>query len=103
MLDVIGAGATAVTTVDWYAVWKSSREAMTLESEIYMINERGSTRPAVKPRLQGIFATPWIYQITQLLKREAQCHWRDPLYLRAKMSVNLLSESRAYEDYVLFQ
>ncbi|CAA7262034.1 unnamed protein product [Cyclocybe aegerita] len=85
MLDVIGAGATATSEQDWYAIWKSSPEAKAGLEEIEAIHAEGRNRPAVEATFHSEFATSWVYQAWELFKRDAEAHWRDPTYLIAKL------------------
>lgn len=90
MLDVVGAGATATSEIDWSDAWKQSREAMELQNELDMIYAQGRSLPPVKEAFQTEFATSWWYQLTTLFQRDARSLWRDPTYLIAKMAVNIL-------------
>ncbi|KAJ3516223.1 hypothetical protein NLJ89_g1261 [Agrocybe chaxingu] len=85
MLDVIGAGATATSEQDWFAIWKSSPEAKAAQEEIATIHAEGRNRPAVEATFHSEFATSWAYQAWELFKRDAEAHWRDPTYLIAKL------------------
>jgi len=42
----------------------------------------------VTTEIHSEFATGWFYQTCQLLKRDAEAHWRDPTYIMAKMVLN---------------
>lgn len=88
MLDVIGAGATAMSEQNWYDIWRASPESEHLQQEIESIHSEGRNRPAVKATFHSEFATSWLYQTGQLLKRDAEAHWRDPTYLMAKLVLN---------------
>ncbi|EAU85334.2 ABC transporter [Coprinopsis cinerea okayama7 len=88
MLDVIGAGATATTSFDWYSIWKISPEAACVQQEIEGIYAEGRGRPAVEATLQSEFATSWGYQVKELFYRNVQSYWRDPTYLMAKLVLN---------------
>lgn len=90
MLDVIGAGATATTEFDWYTIWKNSQEAARLEKEMENIHTEGRKRPAVEATLTSEFATSWLYQTWELLKRNNIAFWRNPTYLMAKLSLNIV-------------
>jgi ATP-binding cassette subfamily G (WHITE) protein 2 (SNQ2) len=87
MLDVIGAGAAA-TSGDWHELWRTSIESKRIQEEIEAIHIEGRSRPAVEASIRTEFATPWFYQTIQLLKRDAQAHWRNPTYLMAKLILN---------------
>ncbi|PPQ86500.1 hypothetical protein CVT25_008244 [Psilocybe cyanescens] len=88
MLDVIGAGATATSELDWYEIWKKSPQAVGLQDEIEAIHVEGRSRPAVATEIHNEFATPWLYQVQELFKRNASSFWRDPDYLIAKLILN---------------
>ncbi|GBE83477.1 pleiotropic drug resistance ABC transporter [Sparassis latifolia] len=91
ILEVIGAGATAVATQDWHEVWKSSREMQTSLSELDAIHAEGHQRPPVEAKLLSEFPTTWGYQLYELFIRNAQTYWRDPTYLVAKLALNIVS------------
>lgn len=90
MLDVIGAGATAVSDRDWHEVWRNSKESKALEEEIEQIHSEGRKHPPVAPTVQTRFATPWIYQTRELFKRQHLAYWRDPTYLMSKLTLNII-------------
>ncbi|KAF8156049.1 pleiotropic drug resistance ABC transporter [Crassisporium funariophilum] len=90
MLDVIGAGATATSVQNWYDIWQASPESKQIQQEIDTIHTEGRNRPAVQATIHAEFATPWLYQLWELLKRDAESHWRDATYLMAKLSLNVI-------------
>ncbi|KAG5650931.1 hypothetical protein H0H81_010506 [Sphagnurus paluster] len=90
MLDVIGAGATATSTQDWHAIWRSSEESKRLQKEVDEIHTTGRNHPPVEATLQSEFATSWLNQTGLLLKRNLQAYWRDPTYLMAKLVLNVV-------------
>ncbi|KAI8989100.1 pleiotropic drug resistance ABC transporter [Trametes punicea] len=89
ILDVIGAGATATTDIDWYDAWKKSPECAKAYEEIERIHEDGLKRGPAQATLTSTFPTSWSYQLFLLLRRDAQAHWRDPTYLVAKLALNI--------------
>lgn len=91
MLDVIGAGATASSEIDWYGVWRQSNEFRTAQQEIEAIHEEGRTRPPVKTARHSKYATPWTFQVGQLVKRAYQSYWRNPEYLTGKLALNIMA------------
>ncbi|OSD01072.1 pleiotropic drug resistance ABC transporter [Trametes coccinea BRFM310] len=91
ILDVIGAGATATTDIDWYAVWKKSPLYTQAYEEIERIHEDGRKRGPVQATLTNTYPTGWGFQLRTLLTRDAQAHWRDPTYLIAKLALNIAS------------
>ncbi|KAH9941401.1 pleiotropic drug resistance ABC transporter [Amylocystis lapponica] len=90
ILDVIGAGATATTDIDWYATWKQSQECKDLQREIEAAHAEGRQRPPVAANLHQQFATSWWYQFVALSQRTLQSYWRDPVYLIAKLALNIV-------------
>jgi ATP-binding cassette subfamily G (WHITE) protein 2 (SNQ2) len=90
MLDIIGAGATAVSDRDWHEVWLRSDGWKHLEDEIKEIHREGQTRPPIGATLKTQFATSWLYQIRVLFKRQHLVYWRDPTYLMSKLSLNII-------------
>jgi len=76
MLDVIGAGATASTTQNWYDVWQRSKEARDVQAKIEEIHAEGRSRPPVESTLHSEFATSWFYQFKELWKRDVTFRYR---------------------------
>lgn len=92
MLDVIGAGATAVSETDWYAVWKASPEAADLDREIERLHSEGCSRPVIESKateLYSRFATPWMTQFLTLTDRGFVSYWRNPTYMMSKVVLNI--------------
>lgn len=90
MLDVIGAGATATSSQDWYQLWRASEESKQLQQEVDRIHSEGRNRPAVKTTFHTEFATSWMIQMKELLKRNFESYWREPTYLLAKLVLNIV-------------
>lgn len=90
MLDVIGAGATAKSTIDWHnEVWKTSPESAATQKEIEAIYAEGRSKPAVSTKLKTEFASPWGAQFNALLIRNFKNTWREPTYIMAKLGLNI--------------
>ena len=89
MLDVIGAGATATSTIDWHAVWKRSPESAATAQEIRRVHDEGRNRPAVETKRHTEYSTSWIHQTTVVARRSAAAIWRDPTYVTAKLILNI--------------
>ncbi|KAH7882924.1 ABC-2 type transporter-domain-containing protein [Phlebopus sp. FC_14] len=91
MLDVIGAGATASSSVDWHQVWKASAEASELQLEIERFHIQGRERPALESSSgkHSEFATSWMTQVVALTRRGFESYWRNPTYLLAKLVLNI--------------
>jgi ATP-binding cassette subfamily G (WHITE) protein 2 (SNQ2) len=108
MLEVIGAGATVTSAVDWHTVWKGSQERKAIQEEMEELHEQGRARPPVRGKcilhyasvaceltvliasFHSEFATPWMYQLGVLLRRNAEEYWRSPTYLLAKLLLNIV-------------
>jgi ATP-binding cassette subfamily G (WHITE) protein 2 (SNQ2) len=92
MLDVIGAGATAKSVIDWHNdVWKVSPESRTSQQEIEQIHAEGRSRPPVGTQLHSEFSTSWFNQTRTLLRRDFQSVWRNPTYVMAKFALNIVA------------
>ena len=91
ILQVIGAGATALADRDWHQVWKKSPEAIAVQQEIDRIHAEGRQRGAVETTLKSEFSTSWSYQVLTLVERDAAAHWRDPTYIMAKLALNIVA------------
>ncbi|EJD01729.1 uncharacterized protein FOMMEDRAFT_126887 [Fomitiporia mediterranea MF3/22] len=89
MLDVIGAGATATTTIDWHEAWNNSVEAAKFKVHLEEMHEEGRKKPPVQATQKSEFATPWGYQLYVLLMRAFQAYWRNPTYIMAKQFLNI--------------
>lgn len=89
MLDVIGAGATASTSVDWHDIWMKSPEAAELQKQLERMQSEGRARRTVVTTRRSEFATSWLHQAVILTKRNFQAYWRNPSYLTAKMILNI--------------
>ncbi|KAF5374350.1 hypothetical protein D9758_004563 [Tetrapyrgos nigripes] len=97
MLDVIGAGAGHGNTnagTDWHKVWTASEESRQLDQELDTVLESGRKKDSDvngnQARKRGEFASSWYTQMTTLLKRDFQRHWRDPMYLMNKLMLNII-------------
>lgn len=91
MLDVIGAGATASSDIDWYNVWKKSTEKKALDQEIQRIHSDGRNCPIHTTTLVSEYPTSWSNQFLELIKRGASDHYRNVEYLMAKLSLNIIA------------
>lgn len=89
MLDVIGAGATASSDIDWHDVWTRSPEAENLQTELEGIHEEGRKKPPVTATRRSTFSASWPYQLFVLMERGFLSYWRNTTYLAAKLSLNI--------------
>lgn len=90
MLDVIGAGATATSTIDWHAVWQKSPEATATAYEIQEIHKEGRNRPAVETKQHTEYSTSWVHQTSVVVRRGLAAIWRDPVYVTARLAANTI-------------
>lgn len=91
MLDVIGAGATATSSVDWHEKWLHSSEAVQVQQQLDELHSEGRKRPAVQASIQSDFATSWAFQLITLIGRGFTSYWRNPYYLLAKLVLNIVA------------
>ncbi|KAG9310127.1 ABC-2 type transporter-domain-containing protein [Chiua virens] len=92
ILDVIGAGATATSKVDWHDIWTNSSEAVRITKDIDTIVSQGQRDTSLVSSStigHSGFATPWAYQVWTLLERNFVHYWRSPTYLMAKITLNV--------------
>lgn len=89
MLDVIGAGATASSIIDWHSAWLESKEAAQIQDDIEGIYTEGRKKPPVRAIQASDFATLWPTQLYYVTKRAFQSYWRNPTYLMAKLFLNI--------------
>ena len=89
MLDVIGAGATTTSEQNWHQIWLNSPESKDVQLALSNIHSEGRNRPAVGLTFRTEFATSWLTQTKELLKRNAEAYWRNPSYLMAKLILNM--------------
>ena len=90
MLDVIGAGATATSELDWYSIWCNSKEFLDVQAEINSIHLDGRNRPVLEATIRSEFATRWLYQVNELFIRNARAYWRNPAYIFSKLVLNIV-------------
>ncbi|KIJ51214.1 hypothetical protein M422DRAFT_158653 [Sphaerobolus stellatus SS14] len=92
MLDVIGAGATAHSTVDWRKVWQQSPQKQQMEVELQAILAKGKEGPVITndgPIHEH--AASIGLQFKELTKRAAVNYIRSPSYLLSRAVVNIAS------------
>ncbi|KAH2334635.1 hypothetical protein KXW28_007780 [Aspergillus fumigatus] len=94
MLEVVNAG-TNPRGENWFDLWKASKEAAGVQSEIDRIHEskrgeaesKDSTNP--KDREHEEFAMPFFKQLPIVTVRVFQQYWRLPMYIAAKMMLGI--------------
>jgi ATP-binding cassette subfamily G (WHITE) protein 2 (SNQ2) len=72
-------------------VWKTSSEAKAVLEELDRIHTEGRSRPPVKEEFQSEYSTSWFHQVRILIVRNARSLWRDPIYIFAKIFLNVTS------------
>ncbi|KAG8756923.1 hypothetical protein FRC12_010435 [Ceratobasidium sp. 428] len=90
MLDVIGAGATATSDIDWHETWAKAPEYSALEVELEGIHhgrEQGLDKDEPHPE----YATGFMNQLVALLVRSFRHYTRNPIYIMSKMFLNIFA------------
>ena len=90
MLDIIGAGASGKSTIDWVQTWNDSPQRKELYAELDRICQQGS---AVQPRDESNteFAMPLYSQFYYVTLRVFQQYYRQPEYVLAKFVLGIVS------------
>ncbi|KAG8929231.1 hypothetical protein FRC02_005826 [Tulasnella sp. 418] len=90
MLEVLGAGATASSSVDWHTAWVNSPESQSVHDELQRIHESGRAKPDTEGGHHEEFATGCMTQFRLLLVRAFQSYNRTPPYIMSKIVVNII-------------
>ncbi|KAL6303777.1 pleiotropic drug resistance ABC transporter [Sparassis latifolia] len=90
ILDVIGAGATATADRDWFAIWKNSKEIQKLQEELEQLHAEGRKGPPIGLTVGTTFPTSWFHQFAMVFQRCMQSQWRNPMYIMAKLALNVI-------------
>ncbi|KZS96568.1 pleiotropic drug resistance ABC transporter [Sistotremastrum niveocremeum HHB9708] len=95
MLDVIGAGATATSTINWHDAWVNSPERRATDARLAELLQQGERDRSNGANLNDgehpEFAAPWGVQFWALLERSFQNYFRSPTYLLSKYVVNVFA------------
>ncbi|QBM88980.1 ATP-binding cassette, subfamily G (WHITE), member 2, SNQ2 [Metschnikowia aff. pulcherrima] len=98
ILEVIGAGATASTSQNWFDVWQSSNERVSAEKRIDELIAEGNARapmskedPANSTELKSKYAASVISEMRHVTWRTALAFWRNPEYIMAKNMLMLIN------------
>ncbi|CEL55831.1 hypothetical protein RSOLAG1IB_01843 [Rhizoctonia solani AG-1 IB] len=91
MLDVIGAGATATSDIDWHAAWKAAPESSALEQELARMHSQGRNNGATDENEKPEYATGYMNQLSALLVRAFRHYSRNPTYIMGKIILNVAS------------
>ncbi|KAF8597195.1 hypothetical protein BDV93DRAFT_539338 [Ceratobasidium sp. AG-I] len=91
MLDVIGAGATATSDIDWHSAWKNAPESAELERELIDMHDQGRKQLANADEHHSEFATAQGTQLSALLVRSFRHYVRNPTYIMSKLALNVFA------------
>ncbi|KAF2125515.1 hypothetical protein P153DRAFT_400322 [Dothidotthia symphoricarpi CBS 119687] len=82
MLDAVGAGSAArIGDRDWADIWADSEELAEVKRHIgHMKQERAAVVGSAEDVVQKEYATPLMYQIKLVNRRQNQSFWRTPNY-----------------------
>lgn len=87
MLEAIGAAPGAQTSIDWPAVWRSSKEYADVQTELGKLRELANQPSAAMDSSDAnhqTFAAPFWTQFRAVALRVAQQYWRTPSYIYSK-------------------
>ncbi len=92
ILEIIGAGATATATEDWFKKWQSSPEYSNVSREIEELNNRatGVLNEETSNALELKYATSYRYQLKAVLGRTFTEFYRSVPYIMPKFTLTLL-------------
>jgi ATP-binding cassette subfamily G (WHITE) protein 2 (PDR) len=91
MLEIVNAGS-AGQGPDWHEVWKNSKEAKDVQTQIDKLHEESSGRARDhEPSKEELseFAMPLTTQISVVTTRVMQQYWRMPSYILAKWTLGV--------------
>ncbi|EAA66292.1 hypothetical protein AN1174.2 [Aspergillus nidulans FGSC A4] len=92
ILEVIGAGASGKSDLDWPSIWKESTEAREVLQEIDRIHkDRASASSVEDKNTHREYAMPFTDQLWQVTSRVFQQYWREPIYVWAKLILAIAS------------
>ncbi|KDQ63067.1 hypothetical protein JAAARDRAFT_119769 [Jaapia argillacea MUCL 33604] len=89
MLEAIGAGVTPrIGDRDWADIWKESPECKRVQQEIEEMKGEALSKPAPDRKKQTTYATPFLYQLQVVVKRNSMALWRSPDYVFSRLFVH---------------
>ncbi|KAG0663045.1 ATP-binding cassette transporter snq2 [Maudiozyma exigua] len=102
ILEVIGAGATEVTDVDWHQVWLNSEEGQRAREEVDenildLAHKHSMSERNDRPRK---YATSYFYQFKYVYLRTALTFWRSTSYIISKLM--LMTVAGLYVGFTFF-
>ncbi|OLL26317.1 Brefeldin A resistance protein [Neolecta irregularis DAH-3] len=90
ILEVIGAGATAIASKAWDQVWKNSQAFDEVATEITGLNTELCNQ-SFDASESSPYAMPFTTQLGYVAKRTFQVYWRSPIYIGSKTFLNVTS------------
>ena len=101
-MNAISADDHAYIPVDWPGKWLRSPDIARLRRDIDEFQRKSQrVKYLSKPYSKSRFPTNWPRQTFLLLKRAFVAYWRNPGYLLAKFSINLIAG--LFIGFVFFQ
>ncbi|PWN42438.1 putative SNQ2-ABC transporter [Ceraceosorus guamensis] len=94
ILDVIGAGATATTKFDWHQSYLNSsmhKDLITKLEEFAHSADGKQLSSEDIARGNREYAASWPVQFTMVTRRAITHYWRSPVYLTAKLGLNIFA------------
>lgn len=95
MLEVIGAGSTALETADWHEVWEKSSLKQQEEALLNQLVSEYSNQPPLPEEeakeLKQTYAVSFMKQFWIVVKRTWITLWRDPEYAMSKFGMQVAS------------
>ncbi|PWN90960.1 hypothetical protein FA10DRAFT_267384 [Acaromyces ingoldii] len=94
ILDVIGAGAASTATRDWHKLFLDSKLCKKMHTDIQRIESEQQARQRSKEdesRGSREYAASFATQLRLVTKRAFVHYWRSPVYLSAKLLLNLVA------------
>ncbi|KAF8640630.1 hypothetical protein AX17_000290 [Amanita inopinata Kibby_2008] len=88
MLEAIGAGVTPrIGNRDWKDIWLESPECKKVKEEIRTIKSEALSKPATDIKKVTTYATPFWFQLKEVVKRNNRALWRSPDYIFTRLFV----------------
>ncbi|PFH49054.1 hypothetical protein AMATHDRAFT_63985 [Amanita thiersii Skay4041] len=89
MLEAIGAGVTPrIGDRDWKDIWLDSPEYQKAKHEIQAIKAAALQKPITDSKLISTYATPFWFQLKEVVKRNNLALWRSPDYIFSRLFVS---------------
>ncbi|KAI0945373.1 hypothetical protein AcW1_001611 [Taiwanofungus camphoratus] len=89
MLDAIGAGLSPrIGDRDWKDIWLDSPDYEEVRTEIDRIKRDSTAHPVSEDEKPRTYATPFFYQLQEVVKRNNHMLWRSPDYVFSRLFVH---------------